>query len=83
MGMPSLPYYFVCFCVRSSGDSNCGRLISMLRLGERNRRMASLGASAPEDSIGIMAVRADSRRMNVEADMSIDTRLVVVVWVRD
>ena len=55
----------------------------MLRLGERNRRMASLGASAPEDSIGMMAVRADSRRMNVEADMSIDTRLVVVVWVRD
>ena len=55
----------------------------MLRLGERNRRMASLGASTPEDSIGMMAVRADSRRMNIEADMSIDTRLVVVVWVRD
>ena len=44
----------------------------MLRLGERNRRMASLGAGAPEDSIGMMAARADSRRMNVEADMSID-----------
>ena len=60
-------------CVRSSGDSSCGRLrVSMLRLGERNRRMASLGAGAPEDSIGMMAARADSRRMNVEADMSID-----------
>ena len=34
--------------------------------------MASLGAGAPEDSIGMMAARADSRRMNVEADMSID-----------
>ena len=34
--------------------------------------MASLGAGTPEDSIGMMAARADSRRMNVEADMSID-----------
>ena len=49
-------------CVRSGGDTSCGRLrISMLRLGEWNRQMASLGAGAPEDSIGIMAARTDSR----------------------
>jgi len=47
----------------------------MLRLGERNRRMATLGAGAPEDSIGMITARADSRRlqlMSAEADMPID-----------